>query len=1290
MMSTRRITGFAELSTLSAMVTAVSMPAAALAAAGPGAPMSLLCEYEPAPLAVDTPAPRLSWRVNDNRRGAMQSAYQVLVAAGLDALNANQGDMWDSGKVNRSHSAHVAYAGKPLDDGKACYWKVRTWDAAGVASPYSKPASWEMGFLKPSDWQARWIALGKLVSPEEAEVSGWRDSKWIWHLTRKGENEDVWLRRAFELDKNVKVKKARVRCTADDSFELFINGQNVGSGGNWQEMFDFQVGDKLRPGRNVIAVKAHNATGPAGLTFSMRVDLEGNPSMWVQSSDGWRAADTEQPGWEKADFDDSKWPKARVIGDFGCEPWGKKPTAPKTTFLRSMMARKEFNLDNKIAKARVRVCGLGAYELRINGRRVGNDILTPGWTQFHKRVQYQTYDVTGMLRTGANAVAAILGNGWWHGRIGGENGQPGRESLRLILQLDVHCADGSHMRLVSDPTWKTHVSPIFQDDIYDGETYDARTETPGWDTPGFNDAEWTAAGPVDQPIETLVPQAKETIQAIQDLPAVKVTEPKPGQFVFDFGQNLTGWCRLTVKGKAGNEVTLRHAEVLNRDGTIYTANLRSAKATDRYTLKGEGTEVWEPRFTYHGFRYTEVTGYPGKPGEKALVARMICSAAPQIGEFQCSVDLLNRIQHNILWGQRGNMYSVPTDCPQRDERLGWMGDTQMFANTACWNLDMSRFFTKWMRDIRDCQGSDGATRDVNPSNGWGPASPAWGDAAVIVPWQVYRHYGDTRIIEENYKCMAGWIGYMTANSKGSLFERDGYGDWIAVVPSPKPQISAAYYYYDCVLMARMATAVGRYDDAQIYADMACDIRNAFNVKFLDRQANQYPGHTQTANLLPLFFGLVPEHRIDAVAQNVAKNIIGRYFHLSTGFLGTGYINPVLTQTGHHDLAWKLAAQSTYPSWGYMVKKDATTIWELWNSDTAGPGMNSRNHFCLGSVGEWFYETLAGITPDDPGFRVIRIQPRPVGELSWVKASLNSLYGPIACAWQLKSNSFCLQVKVPANTEARIFVPTFGKERFKITEGGRTMVEDGQYAGSVRGITFIGMEGDFAGFRSGAGEYSLVAQGVGTPPMPKYDAPPMPPSISELTDDFSGSSIDDKRWQVVDMGLESQAPSSIAAGVEGGNLVIAGGTDVNYWTGRTLLSRGAFSIGNGQRLEVQVNRASFEPKGSGARSSLWFWVDSQNYLMFSQDSETGTWSFNLNGGAGNGVELAKATDNGPHVMKMIHDGESIHLFLDGKELKEVPVTWREGIHVALTGQVRQKGDSLTVKFDTLQAELRKGK
>ncbi|MBN1344434.1 MAG: family 78 glycoside hydrolase catalytic domain [Phycisphaerae bacterium] len=1252
-----------------------------------GAPARLRCEYQKEPIAVDTTVPRFCWDVSDTRRGARQTAYQILVAGSLATLKAGQADLWDSGKVVSDQSVHVPYGGFPLRSGQQCFWQVRTWDADGVPSSFSIPATFEMGLRESADWSARWIHPKPTEQTAAGEPRGWKYGKWIWHPTAKGDKQTVYLRRAFELKPGEKVKQARIRCTADNKFTLFVNGKQIGSGNDWQQVCDYQVAEQLRPGKNVIAAAPWNEGSACGFRLDMCVDVEGKAPMWVLSEADWKASDREAPNWTSPDFDDSAWVKAGVIGEYGCQPWGGVKAAKKG-MLRSVMMRKEFSLSQparRIRRARAHVCGLGAYELRLNDRQVGRDKLTPGWTQFHKRVHYQTYDVTEMLRDGANAVGAILANGWWNGRIGGERDQPGRESLRMILQLTIEYADGSTQLIVTDPSWKTCVSPISRDSIYDGQTYDARLEKPEWDEPGFDDAAWADVDLVDQPVDNLVPQAKGTLQSIQDLPAVKVWESDPGVYVFDFGQNLTGWVRLKVKGNPGDKITIRHAEVM-KDGKFYTANLRGAKATDVYVCKGGQVEVWEPQFTYHGFRYAEVTGYPGKPADDALLARMVSTVMPQIGRFECSNDVLNSFQECILWGARGNFWAVPTDCPQRDERLGWTGDAQMFCNTSCWNLDTARYYTKWMRDIADCQGPDGATRDVNPTNSTKPASPAWGDVCVIVPWHVYRHYGDTRIIEENYDCMVGWVEYMTKHSQGNLFERDGYGDWIAVVPSPKKPISAAYFYYDCLLLSKMARAIGRDADADKYAQRANDIRNAFNAKFLDTATGNYPGATQNANLLPLFFGVVPPHRTESVTQLVVDDVVKRRFHLSTGFLGTGYINPVLTGGGYHDLAWRLAKQTTYPSWGYMVKKGATTVWELWNSDTAGPGMNSRNHFCLGSVGEWYYESLAGILMTEPGFHEIRICPRPAGELAWVKASVWSVYGPIVSNWQRTNNDLHMQVTIPANTTARILVPTFGAEGFAISESGRTLVKDGRYADSAEGLTFVGMEGDFAAFRTGAGSFRFIAHGVGAPPAVAYNLPPAPPVITKLVDDFSAAKINAAKWDLIDLGLESVAASGIAAGVADGQLVFSGATGVNYWAGKTLRSKGAFNVPKGKRLEVQIDRVALEPKGSGARTSLWLWADSNNHVMFSQDTEVGTWSYNADGHTGNGVELTKASDAGRHTMKLVHDGENVTFYLDDKKVGSVKVGWNEGIQIAVTGQARQKGDAVVARFDNVKAEI----
>ncbi len=1040
----------------------------------PGPPQNLRCEYQANPIGIDERQPRLYWQIEDDRRGAVQTAYQVLVASSAEALQKDQGDVWDSGKVESDQSVHVPYAGAMLTSRTRYFWKVRTWDLQGNPSPYSETAFWEMGLLNPTDWQAQWI--GKIEQKEKAAVWPW--GKWIWHPSERGIDKTVYFRTEFTLPPNKKVKKATARITADNKFTLFLNETELGSGSRWQTIFNFSCDSLLRAGTNTIAISAANLAGDiCGLLFSLKVEFEDGSTRLINSGENWTTSATEVAGWKKPGTSGGRWIKARVIEEFGGPIWGKVDEIHVPP--RSVMVRKEFTIEKPLERARAYVTGLGAYILHVNGQRVGKDILTPGWTAYAKRLQYQTYDVTPLLKTGQNAVAGLLGNAWWSGGLGSNGNIVYQDGpLKLLLQLVIDYQDGSVETIVTDKTWTCHDAPILYNSLYHGEIYDARLEQPGWDKAGFNTENWQPVSIFEPEQGKLVAQQGPTIQVTQELTPVSVTEKSPNLFVFDLGQNMVGWARLKVQGPAGTKIILRFAEVLQPDGNIYTDNYRSARATDTYILKGEGVEVWEPHFTYRGFRYVELSGYPGKPAKDAITGVVFHSAPEVTGHFACSNELINRIQHNITWGQRGNMHSVPTDCPQRDERLGWTGDAQIFAPTASFNMNMAGFFTKWMRDIIDCQDADGAVHDVNPTIAVaGPASPAWGDAVVIIPWVVYQNYGDKRIIEENYEGMAKWVAYMQSKSKDYLYEREGYGDWVAVVPSPKKPIGAAYFYYSTALLAKMAAVIGQNDDARKYEELAGKIAEAFNKKYLDQETYQYEGATQSANLLPLAFGITPQELRDKVAANVASDVRARETHLSTGFLGTAYLCPVLSANGFHDLAYALAGQKTYPSWGYMAEKDATTIWELWNSDTEGPGMNSRNHFALGSVGRWFYEWLGGlrVDPQAPGFKRTIIAPKPVGDLSWAEVSLQSLYGPIHSKWTIKDNGLTLTVTIPANTSAEVHVPTLGKENPSISERGMKLLEAGKATNASADIQFMRMEKDAVVFKVGAGSYSFVLQ-----------------------------------------------------------------------------------------------------------------------------------------------------------------------------------------------------------------------
>ncbi|NOY60740.1 MAG: family 78 glycoside hydrolase catalytic domain [Calditrichaeota bacterium] len=1037
----------------------------------PDAPLHLQCEYQSNPLGIDTMQPRFSWIVNDSRRGAVQSAYQILVAGDENKLKNDKGDVWDSKKVDSDQSALVPFSGSVLKSRQKYFWKVRTWDADGKASPWSETVWWEMGLLNPDDWHAKWI--GK--TEKKPEIKTWSWGSWIWHPTIHTVNKLLYFRKRFALPNVREIQKAEIKVTADNAFTAWLNGKKLGKGDTWKQFYDFDAKPELRNGDNLIAVSAMNTAGKVcGLIFSLKLIFADGSVDVINSDKSWLVTPEEQKGWTQLDFNDSKWGKVKVVEKFGGTNWGRLGEPFQAP--RSKMVRNEFQISKKIRRARVYVTGLGSYIFYVNGNRVGEDFFTPGWTDYPKKVQYQVYNVTDMLKNDKNAVGAILGNMWWSGGLGWRGNRVYSDGpLRLFAQLVVDYSDGTSETFATDESWKVHDSPITENSIYNGESYDARLEMPGWDQPGFDDGNWQPVEIVNQEPVKLVAQQGPTIQVTQEIKPVKVTKNDSGKYIFDMGQNMVGMAQLKVSGKAGTTVTMRFAELLKKDGNIYTENLRSAKATDKYILKGDNEELFQPHFTYHGFRYVEMTGFPGEPTTGALTGLVVHSAAPVIGHFACSNELINTFYKNITWGQRGNMESVPTDCPQRDERLGWMGDAQMFAPTACYNRNMARFFSKWERDIIDSQDEDGAVHDVNPVIVVsGPGKPAWADAVIIIPWIVYQYYGDKRIIERNYDGMAAWVEYMRRHSKNDLYEVEGYGDWIAVEKSPSKPIGSAYFYYSTSLLARMAKIIGREEDAQKYEQLAQKIAAAYNRKHLDEKKLEYEGGTQTMNLLPLAFGITPKNDQAAVIKSVVIDVLKHNTHLTTGFLGTGYILPMLSDYGYHDLAYKLATQTTYPSWGYMVEKGATTVWELWNSDTQGPSMNSRNHFALGSVGEWYYGYLAGIRPDPdvPGFKHTIIHPMPAGDLTWAEASLQTSYGMLKTRWDKDGESLTLKVTIPANTSALVYVPTLGKEKPAVTENGQAIVENGA---SVQGVKFVRSEKENVVLQVGAGEYEFIVK-----------------------------------------------------------------------------------------------------------------------------------------------------------------------------------------------------------------------
>lgn len=1034
----------------------------------------LRCEYAENPLGIDSTQPRLSWVLESNERAQRQTAYQVWVASSPEKLKAGQPDLWDSGKLASDQSIQIVYGGRPLASRQRCVWQVRVWDQDGKLAE-SNPAFWEMGLLQPADWQAQWIGY-TTNAPTKPAFEG---ARWIWFPegnpasgAPKGER---FFRRVIQIPSGADIKAATLTITVDDQFTLYVNGEEAGkSSGNtdaWKQKESFNVKSRLRPGPNVIAVKALNNGDAAGLLATMELDCGSGAPISVASDKSWKAANAATDRWTKADFDDASWSAAKEIAKLGDGPWGN-PFPGQTALGQAPHLRKTATLGKSVKQARLYASALGLYEFYVNGQRVGQDVFNPSWTDYNKRVQYHSYDITALLRSGENAFGIILGDGWYAGYVGlGGPHRYGPQALALA-QVEIEFADGSRQTLATDASWKAANGPLLQSDMLMGETYDARRELPGWNKAGFDDSQW-------QPVQTkktdvpLVAAPDSPVRKMIELKPRAITEPTPGHFIFDLGQNMVGWARLKVRGEAGSTVTLKFVEMLNPDGTIYTTNLRGAKCTDYYTLKGGGTETWEPRFTFHGFRYVELTGYPGKPDLDAVTGIVAYSDTPPVGKFECSNPLVNQLQSNIVWGQRGNFLAVPTDCPQRDERLGWMGDAQIFIRTATYNMDVARFFTKWCQDVEDAQRPDGSFTDVSPFVCCGSGTAAWGDAGVICPWTIYRVYGDTRILERHYDAGQKWIDYLTSHSKNLLRPAEGYGDWLSIqADTPKDVLATAYFGLSTKIMANMAKVLGRDADAAKYENLFGQIKAAFNKAYVTGDV-RIKGNTQTDYVLSLAFDLLAPEQRPAAAKHLVEDITAKGDHLSTGFVGVGHLTPTLTREGYVDVAYKLLLQETFPGWLYSVKNGATTIWERWDGWTQekgfqDPGMNSFNHYSLGSVGEWLYGTVAGIglDPKKPAYKHSIIHPRPGGGLTFANAEFQSIHGKIVSDWKIENGQFRLNVVIPANTTADVYVPAANADA--VREGGHA-------ASTSKGVAFLRMEGGAAVFAVGSGRYQFTAQ-----------------------------------------------------------------------------------------------------------------------------------------------------------------------------------------------------------------------
>ncbi len=906
----------------------------------------VLCESRVNPVGLDVSQPELSWQLISAVRNTMQTAYEIKVAESLNDLAKSKNLVWNSGKILSDQSAHLTYAGSVLQSVKKYYWQVRVWDNKGNVAVWKEPSFWQMGFLKPEDWKAKWIQAG------------------------------------------------------------FVE-------------------DTLRP---------------------------------------------------------------------------------------SPLFRKSFVATKKIQSATLSITSHGLYESYINGQRIGEAYLTPGFTSFNKRLQYQVYDVTKYVQQGINAIGVTLGNGWYRGNLVWE----GRKDIygknvSLLYQLDIVYTDGSTGQTISDDSWRSSTAQIRTSELYHGETIDARLEKNGWKTSSYNDDLWDKVKVVSFDNSNLIATINEPVKKHEIFKPVRIFKTPLGEQVIDFGQNLVGVVQVKVKGMPGDQIIIHHAEVLDKAGNFYTANLRLAKQTNTYILKGGEEEIFEPHFTFQGFRYIKIEGYPGEIKPENFIATALYSDMKPTGSFTTSNALLNQLQHNIQWGQKGNFLDIPTDCPQRDERLGWTGDAQVFSRTASYNMGVNNFFRKWLKDVAADQLPDGSVPFVIPNvlSATDAGSTGWADVATIIPWNMYLAYGDKKILQDQYPSMKAWVSFMELKSKNDLWNTGfHFGDWLFYRPdddndgkaavTDKYLIAQCFYAHSTQLIINAATVLDEKEDVQKYTALLQKIKTAF-VKEYVTASGRLISSTQTAYVLALNFDMLPENLRASAIERLVANIKDYNYHLTTGFLGTPYLCHVLTRFGYHDVAYTLLMQETYPSWLYPVKMGATTIWERWDgqkpdSTFQAITMNSFNHYAYGAIGDWMYRVLAGIDTDSNavGYKKIIIRPHIDGKIlkagennsEWSKmtgleigvksggglknvaADLQTNYGKVSSHWKIENGKLLLDIEVPANTTATIYIPV---------EEGKTITENNNQLSTINGITIKDKQPGFTIVETGSGIYHFVVQ-----------------------------------------------------------------------------------------------------------------------------------------------------------------------------------------------------------------------
>jgi alpha-L-rhamnosidase len=1087
-------------------------------------PTNLACEAKSNPLGLTETSPRLSWQdvaVVPGARGQCQTAYQIQVASSPQILAANQGNLWDTGAVTTNETSQIAYAGPTLTNDEVCYWHVRAWDGSGQPSPWSLPATWSMGMLLVTNTVASagiiWGATGTFTNDTVLSLAG-AVSNEVYGVDFGGSGAKTTAN-GYRFADYVTAGNMSIAgggfglyggyltggaTTADAALDSVLTHGLYGSAANTGILNNLTVGQTY----TVLALLADTRGAAAGgSTFTVTDGVTTSPSQAYAFANGEPAvggyiigtfkatATTQAYSIENlASAENSQFnailleksaaapaPTNYVVQSPWTGQWIGRDDAPAysntndgKTYYAATQLRKDFNLSQLPARAVLYVTSLGLVEPHLNGAKVGSDYFVPGWTDYNQRVYYRTYDVTSLLQPGANTLGAILGDGWFRGNISilGQNFYGSKTRLRA--ELHMFYAGGTNQVIVSDGSWKAGFGPIRQSDIQSGEVYNSQLETPGWDSPGFSNAAWTSVtnGAQVAPLITAAPA--EAVSTNEQIVPMGITQPQAGLYVVNFGQNFSGWARLTLTNQPpGSAIIMRFGEWLNPDGTVYRANLRSAAATDTYICKG-GVETWEPRFTYHGFQYLEVTGLAQAPTTNTFTGVFVHSGLTEVGSFQCSNELINRTYSNMLWSVRANSFDIPTDCDQRDERMGWCDGTEVMRSGMFFAQGES-FFSKWYQDMVDGK-LDVTTfpqMAPTPHKNFGFAS-GWADCAVLLPYWAYQTYGDTRLASRFYSDMADHLQHYADTAVNYIGQSGSYSDWLAVDNStPGTLVSTAFYAGCASEMAEMAQALGKSSDATMYGQLFTNICSAFQTNFVTSDGTVGSG-SESGYVLALYFNLLtPAQRTQAAAKLVSA-VQAQNGHISTGMVTTHWLLPTLTSIGRSDLAYQMLAKTDYPSWGFWINLGATTMWEHWDSVNANGTvntncynypMNSLNHANFGTCAEWFYRGILGIDSLQPGFKQILVSPQIGGGLTSAQGSYDSIQGTIASAWQFTNNTLALQVTIPANTTAQINVPT---------TNAAAITENGVPAASSPGVTFAGVSNGAAIYNVGSGNYIFTS------------------------------------------------------------------------------------------------------------------------------------------------------------------------------------------------------------------------